>query len=269
MNAPSESALRGRPAGVLDSPVVGMAPWIIFSVLVGPGRFEVAVGLALATALVVVVAGRIVRPGASLKILELSDVVFFGLLAVIGAVASDGTSRWLETYAGEISNLALAAIAFGSMAVGVPFTIQYARERVDRAYWNTPQFLSTNYAITGAWGLAFLVAAIAGGYGDLVLHNPNNLWTGWIIQILAIIAAVRFTEWYPERVRAKVRGGPRRSLSSLLLPMAGLLVPLGVAVLIFDDAGVWLGVGLIVVGVVATKALSNNEKRDSAGRATR
>ncbi|MBE1560446.1 hypothetical protein [Nonomuraea africana] len=195
----------GKPAGVLDNPVVGMAPWIIFSVLVGPGRFELSVVLALAVSVLLVVAGRIVRPGGSLKLLEVAEVVFFAALAVVGLVASAGTRRWLETYAGEVSNIALVLIAFGSMAVRMPFTLQYAREQVDRAYWHSPDFLRTNYVITGVWGLAFLVAAVAGGYGDLVLRDPDNLWTGWIIQIVAIIAAVRFTAWYPGVVRARVR----------------------------------------------------------------
>ncbi|MEU7895700.1 hypothetical protein AB0B45_22950 [Nonomuraea sp. NPDC049152] len=194
----------GKPAGVLDNPVVGMAPWIIFSVLVGPGRFELSVALALAVSVLLMVADR-VRRGGSLKLLEVAEVVFFAALAVVGLFASEGTRRWLETYAGEVSNIALVLIAFGSMAARMPFTLQYAREQVDRAYWQSPAFLHTNYAITGVWGLAFLIAAVAGGYGDLVLGDPDNLWTGWIIQIAAIIGAVRFTAWYPGVVRARVR----------------------------------------------------------------
>ncbi|WP_435260513.1 hypothetical protein [Streptomyces sp. 1222.5] len=245
---------------VLASPVVGMSPWIVFSLLVGPGRFEIAVALALACTVVLVAASRLVNRGSSWKILEVSDLVFFAGLAVVGALAGQGTLRWLETYAGEVSNIALVLIAFGSMAVGMPFTMQYAREQVDPAYWHTVTFLRTNYVITGVWGLAFLVAAVSGAYGDIVLHNPNDLWTGWIIQILAIVAAIRFTEWYPDVVRARTRreqGQPDADeprLSGLLLPLAGLLIPVGIAVLIFDDTW-WIGVALIVIGSVLTKAL--------------
>ncbi|MGX1548613.1 hypothetical protein [Streptomyces adustus] len=256
----------GAVAGFLGNPVVGMAPWIIFSLLVGPGRFEIAVVLALAATVVLVAAGRIVNRGSSWKLLELADIVFFTALAVVGALASDGTQRWLETYAGEVSNIALCLIAFGSMACGTPFTLQYAREQVDPEYWHTPTFLRTNYLITGAWGVAFLVAALAGAYGDLVQHDPDNLWTGWIIQILAIVAALRFTAWYPDVARARARraaglpGPEPPRLSGMFLPLAGLLVPIGIAVLIFDDAW-WLGVALIVAGVLLTKVLT---ARDAA-----
>ncbi|MEU9861227.1 hypothetical protein AB0D99_10140 [Streptomyces sp. NPDC047971] len=255
---------RGAIAGLLENPVVGMAPWIIFSLLVGPGRFEIAVGLALATTIVLVVAGRWVNRGSSWKLLELADMVFFAGLAVVGAFASDGTLNWLETYAGEVSNIALVVIAFGSMAFRMPFTLQYAREQVDPAYWHTPDFLRTNYVITGVWGLAFLVAALAGGYGDLVLRDSNNIWTGWIIQILAIVVALRFTSWYPEVVRARAgreagRPGPDPpGLSALFLPLAGLLVPLGIAALIFDDMW-WPGTVLIVGGILLTKALRQSD----------
>ncbi|WP_351223554.1 hypothetical protein [Streptomyces sp. NPDC002133] len=254
MNGLADSAGGRWLAGALENPVVGMAPWIIFSVVSGTGRFWLAVGLALAVSVVVVVAGRIVHPGGSFKILEAADVAVFALLAIVGALADEATLRWLETYADEVANIALVVIAFGSMAVRMPFTLQYARERVDRAHWDTPVFKRTNYVITGVWGLAFLTAAFAGAYGDLVLHDPDNVWTEWIIQILAIAAAVSFTEWYPDYVRAKARGQDGPPVRGLLISLAGLLIPLGIAVLIFEDDETWLGIALIVVGMLAAKA---------------
>ncbi|WP_406209952.1 hypothetical protein OH807_39740 [Kitasatospora sp. NBC_01560] len=260
MNTATDTSQRRSTAGLLDSPILGMAPWIVFSVLVGPGRFEIAVGAALVLTVVLVVVGRVRAPGSSWKILEVCDAVFFAALAVIGALASAGTLTWLETYAGEVSNLALVTIAFGSMAARLPFTLQYARERVPRAHWDSPQFLRTNYLLTGVWGLAFLVAALAGLYGDLVLHNPNNLWTGWIIQIGAIILALRFTEWYPEVVRARIArdaGRPAEvpTTGALLVPLAGYLLPVGIVVLAADAGPAWLGIALIVGGVLLTRSL--------------
>ncbi|MGW7332870.1 hypothetical protein ACWGIU_30585 [Streptomyces sp. NPDC054840] len=259
----------GPVSGFLENPIVGMAPWIVFSLLVGPGRFELSVGLALATAVALTATSHLVHRAGSWKLLELADVVFFASMAVVGALASEGTLRWLETYAGEVANIALAVIAFGSMAVRMPFTLQYAREQVDPSLWHTRGFLRTNYMITGAWGIAFLVAAAAGAYGDLVLHNPGNIWTGWIIQILAIVAAVKFTVWYPDVARARaVREAaglppvPTR-WADFLVPLAGLLVPIGIAVLIFDDMW-WLGVALIVAGSLLTKTLRSRASQEPA-----
>lgn len=94
-------------------------------------------------------------------------------------------------------------LAVGSMLAGVPFTIQYAREQVAEEYWQTPLFVRVNYVITGAWALAFLVAAVAGFYGDTVLRESDNVWTGWVIQTAAMVGAIRFTGWYPDFARAK------------------------------------------------------------------
>lgn len=266
MKSVADSAGGKWLAGFLDHPVVGMAPWIVFAVLSGPGRFEVAVLLALAISVVFVVAERVLHPGTSFKILEVADVVFFAVLAIIGAVASEGTHQWLETYADEVSNLALALIAFGSMAVRVPFTVQYARERVGPELWKTPAFLHTNYVITGAWGLTFLIGAIAGGFGDLVLHEEDNIWTAWIIPILVIVVTLRFTEWYPDYVRAKVRGSEDvPTIRGLFLPLVGLLIPLGVVVLIAEDV-TWLGVVLIVAGILAARALKSDGEQGPAKR---
>ncbi|WP_414507409.1 hypothetical protein [Streptomyces sp. NEAU-L66] len=264
----TDKAAGGRLSQFLDSPVIGMSPWIAMSVIVGPGRFELAVAVALALAVALVIVGRIRRPGSSFKILEIADVVFFAVMAVIGIFASPGAYRWLEDYAGEVANIALMAIALGSMACRVPFTLQYAREQVPREYWNEPRFLRTNYYITGAWGAAFAVAAMAGAYGDLVLHNSNNLWTGWIIQIGAIIAALQFTEWYPDVVRARslrernLPGPPEPPVSGFLIPLAGYLTPVGILVLAFGAGPVWLGVVLIVLGVVLAKSLSRPKEAE-------
>ncbi|WP_328741788.1 hypothetical protein OG436_06020 [Streptomyces caniferus] len=108
-----ETAAGGRRSQLLDSPVLGMTPWIAMSVLVGPGRYELAVAIALALAVTIVVIGRKRRPGSSFKILEIADVVFFAAMAVIGIVASPGTLRWLENYSGEVSNIALLVISLG------------------------------------------------------------------------------------------------------------------------------------------------------------
>ncbi|WP_338673211.1 hypothetical protein V1460_09055 [Streptomyces sp. SCSIO 30461] len=266
MAAVADSAVGRWLAGFLEQPVVGMAPWILFAVLSGPGRFEIAVLISLGISIVFVVLGRLLHPGTSFKILEVADVVFFAVLAIIGATASEGTHQWLETYADEVANVALAVIAFGSMAARVPFTVQYAREQVDRQYWDTPAFMRTNYLITAVWGLIFLTAAVSGGVGDLVIREPDNIWTSWIVPILAIIIAIRFTEWYPDRVRARARGSDDLpTASGFLFPLVGLLIPVGIVVLIVEDT-MWLGIALIVIGVLGARVLKPDSDEEGAKR---
>lgn len=188
--------------GLLDSPLAGLAPWIVLAVFEGPGSIAWVAAVALALSVVFVVLD-LVR-GRSLKLLGVVDVVFFAALLITHFSLSVDNQLWLETWIGEIANITLVLIAAGSMLARMPFTIQYAREQVDPQYWDSPVFLRTNYVITGVWALAFLVAAVAGWYGDAVLHDDGNLWTGWLIQVAAMVAAIKFSAWYPDRVRARI-----------------------------------------------------------------
>jgi hypothetical protein len=257
-----------RWTNLLNSPLLGFAPWIALSVLEGPGRIELAAAVALAMSLAFVLTDRL--RGRSLKLLGCVDVVSFAALLIVGLLLSDDSRRWLETWFGEISNIILVVVVAGSMLARLPFTLQYAREEVDGVYWDNPVFLRINYLITGAWGLAFLVSAVAGFYGDAVLHNDNNLWTGWVIQIGADVLAARFTSWYPDYASAKAlraAGQPAdkpESFASLLLPLTGYLAPVGILALCFDAGPYWIGVGLIIAGGVFSGWLRNRIRASEA-----
>ncbi|MFD4182128.1 hypothetical protein [Rhodococcus sp. NPDC058514] len=233
---------------MLDGPLTGLAPWIVLAVVEGPGRVAWAAGIALAIS-VVFIALDLLR-GRSLKLLGVVDVVFFAALLAVHFLLDQAGQDWMETWVGEIANITLVVIAVGSMLARVPFTIQYAREEVDEQYWRTPTFLRINYVITGVWAAAFLVAAIAGFYGDAVLRDSDNLWTGWVIQTAAILCALQFSAWYPE--------DPRPPLTALFAPLAVWLIPLGILIVTMGDGPDWLGYTVIAVGV-GTQALLRRE----------
>ena len=244
----------------INGPIGGLAPWIAMSLLAGPGRFELAVGVAFAISLVVVGVGR--AGGGSWKILELSDITFFTLVGILGLLVSQSTLDALDNWSGEMSNVALTVIAFGSILFRVPFTLQYAREEAPRELWDNPAFIRTNYVISAFWGGAFLVAALAGAYGDLILDNSNNLWTGWVIQTLSLLVAIQFTEWYPKVVQAQAPDAtePAPPLSELLLGATALLIPVGIIGLALDACATPIGVALIVVGAAASRGLDQHRR---------
>ena len=82
--------------------------------------------------------------------------------------------------------------------------MQYAREQVAAELWNSPVFVRTNYVITVVWALAFVIMVIA----DLVLLYVPALPPrfGIIATILALVGAIKFTGWYPERAKENVKG---------------------------------------------------------------
>ncbi len=54
------------------------------------------------------------------------------------------------------------------------------------------EFLRVNYLIAWVWVAAFAIEALSGFYGDAILDDSNNIWTGWIVQTLPpiIVGAV-------------------------------------------------------------------------------
>ncbi len=248
---------------ILANPLAGLSPWIVFSIIEGEGRLELSAGVALGTGLLILMLNWI--RGSSPKMLEFADVVYFGGLAILVAVASDGTRDWLELWGGEVANIALLVIVLGSVLIRKPFTLQYAKEGTPQEYWDTPDFLRVNYLIAWVWVAAFAIEAASGFYGDAVLDDSNNIWTGWIIQTFPLIIAAQFTIWYPARLDALREGaGPGAdvqapSVGDFLATLTPWITVIGVIVLSMGGAPVAVGVGLIIVGAVSTKLLSDNE----------
>ncbi len=133
--------------------VLGFSPWIAFGALQPLGGLWpslTALGLSLGLC-------AIDRRRGSLKAPEVVAAAFFAILPACGAL---GWS-WPAENIGFVIHLVLAAMAFGGIALGVPFTLQYAREEMPREYWHLPQFVAVNSVITAVWGVIFLVGAAA------------------------------------------------------------------------------------------------------------
>lgn len=247
--------------GILDNPLVGLAPWIVYAVLEGPSRLELSSGIAFAIAFLVLCLNWL--RGQSPKALEFADVVFFAVLMVVVAFANDDTRRWLELWGGEVANIALAVIVLATILVRRPFTLAYSREQAPPEVWESPEFLRTNYLIAWAWAVAFLIQAASGFYGDAVLDNSNNLWTGWIIQTFPMIAATQFTLWYPARLEAEREGAETApTVRDFLATLTPWITVMGILVLSLDGGPEWLGIALIVVGALGTKALAGRHARE-------
>jgi hypothetical protein len=244
--------------GILGNPLVGLSPWIVYSLVEGPGRLELSAALALALAAVIVCLNWI--RGGQPKLLEYSDVVYFSLLVIVVAFADAGVHDWLERWGGEVANIALVAIALGSIVVRRPFTLSYAKEDTPPEVWGTPEFMRVNYLIAWVWVVAFAIEAISGFVGDAVLHDPNNLWTGWIIQTFPLIVAAQFTIWYPNRLEALADG--RAESAPTVRDFLGTVTPwitiIGIISLSADAAAEWVGITLLVAGIVLTRVFTGS-----------
>jgi hypothetical protein len=100
-----------------------------------------------------------------------------------------------------------------SIAIRVPFTLQYALEVVDAETAVLPGFIRANYIITWAWTGA--MALMMAGNVALIYVPGLPLWSGLLIAFAARNSAVYFTKWYPEYRKAKSGTPPASALSEI------------------------------------------------------
>ncbi len=178
--------------------LLGFAPWIIFWILASNDTFLVAI-LAAAASSLIINARQVIRR--RLKVLEIGTLLFFGVMS-LAALSLD--PAWLERWVHVLGNASLTTIALVSILIGRPFTLQYAREQIAEEYWETPRFMTTNLIITWVWTASFILQTLS---STATLFWPHHeTWFSWLIPTASFVAAIKFTVWYPEQVRARAAG---------------------------------------------------------------
>lgn len=169
------------------------SPFLCFALgdrLLGPTQGLAAGALAAAVLLIRSWMGKHSSP----KILETGTMILFAGLALYSFIANPGWSIMLVRLCVDTG---LLLIVLFTLAIRQPFTLQYAREQVDKNLWDTPEFRRTNDIITAAWAAAFAAMAAA---DLLMLSRPDTgKGIGIIATVGALYAAAKFTAWYPNR----------------------------------------------------------------------
>lgn len=181
--------------------LTSFAPFIVFAVLIHLRLTETALWAGA-----VVAAGLILRDwlllGRSVKILEAGTVVLFTGLALYTAITAQA---WTIPLVRLVVDMGLLAIVLLSLAVGMPFTLQYAREDTPQAVWSTPEFLAVNRSITAAWAAAFAVLAAADAIMAFMPQVPHGF--GVLLTVAALYGAFRFTKSRSSGASSTYEGG--------------------------------------------------------------
>ena len=180
--------------------LLAFAPFLAFAVLdrfLGPAEALAAAAAVSAALILRDLAGA--RRG--VKLLEAGTFALFAGLALYTWLSG---TEWSVIGVRLCVDAGLLLVVLASMAAGQPFTLQYARDQVAPEFWDRPEFIRTNYVITGVWALAFAVIVLA----ELALLYVPGLpqSAGIIVIVLALVAAVKFTGWYPERQKRRATG---------------------------------------------------------------
>jgi len=166
---------------------VGLVPWVVFTVLAEHANLKLGAAAALVAAVLVALPGIKARKP---KVLELGAVATFaGFLAVAFAVDA-AVAHDVARYARGIAAGALSLIAFASLLY-VPFTEQYAREKVPAAAWTSPQFKAINRRLTAMWGMIFAAMVPFHVAAGVIDTQRGNIVLNWIVPGLLVLWGVK------------------------------------------------------------------------------
>jgi len=174
--------------------LLSFAPWISFLVIAQGSLFRLKLGLVVAAVLTVVMAVARLHRGVIMWV----GIVFF-LFATVAVVGYE--NMWTARYMGVLANGALAAGTWLTLAMGKPFTLEYARDHTDPSRWNEPLFIRTNYLMTSVWGVAFTLGTTLAWLKTLPTGQPE-----WLLETTnysVLVSCVAFSSWYPEVAKRK------------------------------------------------------------------
>jgi hypothetical protein len=193
--------------------ILGFLPLIAFAVLSGrvaDNGAAWAATVACAIAVILLVVRRTWPP----KMVDVFQTLIFAVIAVVGFVGGNDVDAWLFDWANGLTTTTLGILILSFVPV-LPFTEQYARESVPQEYWGQPTFKRINRHLSLAWGAAILVMGLSSlavawlrtRADSTADANLLDLALNWVVPIAVIVAMVRFTKTYPDRVRAEARQG--------------------------------------------------------------
>jgi hypothetical protein len=185
--------------------LISLIPWILFTVIAGhaganPVGWAAAITglLALGIAVTGITQRKVDGSRSSLKVVDATGIVTFAGTAALAFTGSPGLRQDIVDYGRGACALILAIVMLGSLLI-IPFSEQYARESVPRAYWHSPIFRSINHHVSAAFGIAVLLMSVGHFYsGYLDSHGgtstTTNLVLNWVIPVLVILAALIYTD---------------------------------------------------------------------------
>ena len=180
--------------------LLAFSPFLLFAAL--EHLRGVMAGLVAAAALAGLFVLRDARGGEP-KLLEVGTLLLFAGLAALAAATG---ARWSVLRVRLYVDGGLLAIVLLSVLLRRPFTMPYARAQAPAEVWATPRFLRMNMVISGAWVLVFAVIVAADAVMLLLPAVP--LWLGIVVTLGALVAGLRFSNWYPDHLQAQRAAAP-------------------------------------------------------------
>ncbi|WP_395728274.1 hypothetical protein [Nakamurella sp.] len=192
--------------------ILGFIPWIAFSFLAHRIAADSVAWSGLIGLLLVLGTMALQKPAWPPSVLNIGMLIPLTTITVVGFVGGPDVDAWLYDWAVPGVGLFLGAFIL-ALVPFAPFTERFARESTPKAYWGSPTFNKINRVLSAAWGAAIvimglcslLVAALNLYSDDFATPATGELLLNWVVPIVVIVAMIKFTVHYPEKVRSQVR----------------------------------------------------------------
>lgn len=165
--------------------LIGFLPWILFSLIIGSTKIQIEIAIIIALISLLTINAHELKKKFILTWGSLISFLILGLMVFV----YDNT--WFLQHTWLLSNGALAVIAWFSLAINKPFTLQYAKDKVPVERTKHTSFIKVNIHITLVWALAFTISALA---HTIKIVPPSLLSNGLVV--IAIIFSIKYPEWY-------------------------------------------------------------------------
>lgn len=180
---------------MLKNIIRSFLPWILYFAISGNTQLQLDIAIIVAATTSIIFELNELKKG---FILSWGTLIFFIFMFITVVLFKN---QWLAKHAWFFSNSALALIAWISILVRRPFTIQYAKEQVSEDKWQHPLFIKINYILSSIWGLIFLI-----NLGVNIIQTYNIEYRGWAYELTSYIPSIFgiwFTAWFPNWYKEK------------------------------------------------------------------
>lgn len=181
----------------------GLAPWIVYWVLVGNVPFTTAVLVALAIAAVSLVVGRIrAMPG---RTIEIGAVATFLVLAGLTFTLDQSfMERWMQ----PLSNAGIFLVALAGVLIGKPFVREFAEVGQPKEVIESDLFAKITTLLTWIWVAAFAGMTVSSAIPPIVQGDATILDTKtplsfvcyWVIPFSLLGLAALASKILPEKM---------------------------------------------------------------------
>jgi hypothetical protein len=178
--------------------LMAFAPWILYGFASGFNHWRIAAGggLILSLAFLALTTSR----GASIKLPDWVMLAFF-MIASVMIIGLKSTA--FTVYSAVVVWTCFALAAWGSVAIGCPFTTAYARETAPPEFWEHPIFIRLNLLMTLVWCGLMTVNIGFAAVGVIVGGSLSKPLLSYGLPMVLVAAGFAFNNRFPARYLAR------------------------------------------------------------------